>query len=188
MIKVGTLFSGGLAAPELALKQANIPHKVVFACEIDKEARIAYKANNNIDSEHFHRDVRDLDGHQYRGQVDVIVGGSPCQSFSITGLRKGVEDERGALIYQYARVIEEASPECFVFENVKGFLSIDGGRTYNEFIEYFRSIGYYVVAKYYQLMITESHRQGKGFILSVSKVLRHFVIFSFQLRNLCLNL
>ena len=71
------------------------------------------------------------------------VAGSPCQSFSIAGLRNGTEDERGQLIYQYVRIVEEVKAPVIVYENVKGIMSIDGGNTAKEFIQALRDIGYY---------------------------------------------
>lgn len=54
----------------------------------------------------------------YQGQVDLLVGGAPCQAFSMVGRRLGFEDARGTLFYEFARVIKEAEPKVFVFENV----------------------------------------------------------------------
>jgi len=142
-MKIGTLFSGGLAAPEQALKQMKKNHEVVFACEYDKFARQNYLANHDVPNGHFHEDINDMDGTEYRGKVDIIVGGSPCQAFSISGLRKGLEDKRGQLIWQYFRIIKEARPKYFIYENVKGMISDNNGKTIKDFMEVFRSIGYY---------------------------------------------
>ena len=59
----------------------------------------SYQANYDIPHEHFHYDVRFLDGYQYRNEIDLFVGGSPCQSFSMVGKRGGFEDTRGTLFY-----------------------------------------------------------------------------------------
>lgn len=142
-MRIGTLFSGGLATPEQALKQMGKAHEVVFACEFDKFARQNYKANHPIEDEHFHIDVNDMDGKQYNGKVDVIVGGSPCQDFSIAGLREGIDGKRGQLIWQYYRIIMEASPEIFIYENVKGMMSDKGGKTIADFLQVFRESGYH---------------------------------------------
>jgi len=142
-MKIGTLFSGGLAAPEQAIKQMKKDHEVVFACEYDKFARQNYLANHKVPNGHFHKDINDMDGTEYIGKVDIIVGGSPCQAFSISGLRRGLEDKRGKLIWQYFRIIKEARPKYFIYENVKGMISDNNGKTIKDFIEVFRSIGYY---------------------------------------------
>jgi len=82
----------------------------------------------------------------YQGFVDLLVGGSPCQSFSFAGLRKGLADDRGQLIYQFYRVVDEMRPRAFLFENVKGFRTIDKGETVRQFEESFRRIGYTVIS------------------------------------------
>jgi len=141
-MKIATLFSG-IGAPEQGAKRVYPNHEVVFACEFDKFARQSYEANYYIAPEHFHKDVNDLDATQYRGQVDILIGGSPCQAFSLAGMRKGTDDERGKLIYQYIRVVEECRPEIIVYENVKGIMSIDNGNTIKDFVQALRDIGYY---------------------------------------------
>ena len=141
-MRLGTLFSG-IGAPEQGAKRVYGDElELVFACEWDKFARQSFKANYNIADEHFHTDINDMDGTQYKGKVDVIVGGSPCQAFSIAGLRGGLEDKRGQLIWQYFRIIKEAQPAIFIYENVKGVVSDKGGKTLKDFLEVFRSIGY----------------------------------------------
>ena len=100
-------------------------------------------ANYEIDEAHFHKDINDMDGKQYNGKVDIIIGGSPCQAFSLAGLRKGLDDKRGQLIWQYYRIIMEAQPEIFIYENVKGMVSDNGGQTLNDFLAVFRESGYF---------------------------------------------
>ena len=79
-----------------------------------------YLANYDLREEDFLHDVRFIDGTKYEGKVDLFVGGSPCQSFSISGKRAGFEDARGTLFYDYARLIKETQPKVFIFENVPG--------------------------------------------------------------------
>ncbi|QCD52821.1 DNA cytosine methyltransferase [Campylobacter sp. RM16192] len=142
-MKVATIFSG-IGAPEFAVK--NIygagGFKTVFACEIDKFARQSYLANHEIDEANFYQDINDLDAKPYLGKVDILIGGSPCQDFSIAGLRQGISGKRGSLIWQYYRIISECMPKVFIYENVKGMLSDRGGRTLKEFLEVFRNLGY----------------------------------------------
>ena len=141
-MRYACLFSG-IGAPLQAAYRVyeNVEH--VFSCEFDKFARQSFQAIYGIDDKHFHKDVREMDGTQYRGKVDVLVGGSPCQSFSIAGLREGTADQRGQLIYQYVRIVEEVKAPVIIYENVKGILSIDGGNTVKEFIQALRDVGYY---------------------------------------------
>jgi DNA (cytosine-5)-methyltransferase 1 len=140
-MRIATLFSG-IGAPEMAARQIFPDHKIVFSCEIDKFARKSYAAIYG--EEPAYRDVHDVPAIFYNGQIDLLVGGSPCQSFSVAGIRRGTADPRGALIYQFYRVVDEARPEVFLFENVKGFRTIDKGRTREEFERAFRLLGYTV--------------------------------------------
>ena len=104
----------------------------------------SYMANYKIDPKDFHWNVAFLDGKQYEGQVDLFVGGSPCQSFSLVGKQRGLEDTRGTLFYEYARLVSEIKPKVFIYENVKAILSNDEGRTWETMKEVFCSLGYKV--------------------------------------------
>ena len=142
-MRIGTLFSG-IGAPEQGAKRVyGDDLELVFACEFDKFARQSFEANYEIEDNHFHTDVNDMDGKQYKGKVDIIIGGSPCQAFSIAGLREGLNDKRGQLIWQYYRIIMEASPEIFIYENVKGMVSDNNGQTLKDFEAVFRESGYF---------------------------------------------
>ena len=141
-MNLATLFSG-IGAPEQGASRVYDDVNTVFACEWGQFARQSYESNYNINPLHFHKDVNDLDATQYHGKVDVLVGGSPCQAFSIAGMRHGTEDERGQLIYQYIRVVSECKPPVIIYENVKGMLSIDNGNTIKEFVQALRDIGYH---------------------------------------------
>lgn len=142
-MRIATLFSG-IGSPEQGAKRVyGDDLKMVFACEFDKYARQSFEANYEIDPQHFHKDVNDLDGTQYKGNIDILIGGSPCQAFSIAGLRNGTGDERGKLIYQYIRVVEECEPEIIVYENVRGMMNIDNGNTIKDFVQALRDIGYF---------------------------------------------
>lgn len=102
----------------------------------------SYMANYHLDDENFHWNVAFLDGHQYRGKVDLFVGGSPCQSFSLVGKQRGLEDTRGTLFYEYARLIDEIKPKVFIYENVRAVISNDEGRTWKKMKEVFSELGY----------------------------------------------
>lgn len=79
------------------------------------QARPSYVANYKIADKDFHWNVAFLDGKQYTGQVDLFVGGSPCQSFSLVGKQRGLEDTRGTLFYEYARLVKEIQPKVFIY-------------------------------------------------------------------------
>jgi DNA (cytosine-5)-methyltransferase 1 len=152
-MKLATIFSG-IGAPEQAMHRIDPNFKTVFACEWDKFARQSYSAIYNIDEAHFYKDVHDMYGTQYRGEVDILVGGSPCQAFSIAGLRNGTNDERGQLIYQYIRIVDEVKSPVIVYENVKGMLSISNGNTIKEFVQALRDIGYHC---HYEVVNTKDY-------------------------------
>lgn len=73
---------------------------------------------------------------------DLLVGGFPCQSFSIAGKRRGFEDTRGTMFFELARILRTKKPKLFVFENVKGLISHDGGRTFSTIIATLDELGY----------------------------------------------
>lgn len=102
----------------------------------------SYMANYDIDESRWYDDIRFLDGRPYNGSIDVLVGGSPCQSFSIIGKRAGLEDTRGTLFYEFARLIKECEPKVFIYENVLGMLNHDHGNTWKVIQEVFNSLGY----------------------------------------------
>mgnify|MGYP003645035167 FL=1 len=77
-----------------------------------------------------------------RGAVDVLVGGTPCQSFSIAGLRGGLNDNRGNLALTYCRMVEQLRPRWTVWENVPGVLSSNGGRDFGSIIGALAKFGY----------------------------------------------
>ena len=102
----------------------------------------SYFANYDIDDSKWFEDIRFVDGSPYKGQVDLFVGGSPCQSFSTYGRRKGLEDTRGTLFYDYARLVMEIQPKAFIFENVTGLLNHDNGKTWDVIKSTFDSLNY----------------------------------------------
>ena len=103
----------------------------------------AYKANYEIKNDNFFYDVKLLDGTDFKNKVDLFVGGSPCQSFSIAGARGGFEDARGTLFYDYCRLVDEIKPKVFIYENVYGVLAHDKGNTWKVMQNSFDSLGYY---------------------------------------------
>lgn len=104
--------------------------KLYAGKESQNKVKQSYMANYKLSEENFHWNVAFLDGKQYAGQVDLFVGGSPCQSFSLVGKQRGLEDTRGTLFYEYARLVKEIQPKVFIYENVKAILSNDDGRTW----------------------------------------------------------
>ncbi|MBR4952208.1 MAG: DNA (cytosine-5-)-methyltransferase [Alistipes sp.] len=140
-IRLGTIFSG-IGAIEHAFQRLGLRFDIAFAGDIDAECKQSYFANYHISEDNWFSDVREFDAKKYNGQVDIIVGGAPCQAFSMVGRRLGFEDARGTLFYEFARVIKETCPKVFIFENVKGLLSHDNGRTWQVIHDIFEELGY----------------------------------------------
>jgi DNA (cytosine-5)-methyltransferase 1 len=80
--------------------------------------------------------------------VDFIIGGPPCQAFSVFGKRKGLDDPRGNLVYEYARIIKEIEPEGFLFENVAGLKTIHDGTLYSELFNTLSIDGKYAISSH----------------------------------------
>ena len=97
MIKVMTAFSGGFGSIEFALKYENIEHEIVAACEWLDPQRKSYLLNHGEPTSNFYKDIRDLDGTKYKGEIDLYHLSPPCQSYSLAGQRGGAADERGGL-------------------------------------------------------------------------------------------
>ncbi len=90
--------------------------------------------------------ISKLDLEEYfgieKGELDLLSGGAPCQAFSYAGKRLGLEDARGTLFYHYAIFLEKLQPKMFLFENVRGLLTHDHGKTYQTMLDIFESTGY----------------------------------------------
>ena len=141
MIKLATVFSG-IGAVEHALSRLKIKHEIVFASDIDKFVKQSYFANYMINEDCWYDDVYDIDGAKYKDTIDLFVGGSPCQSFSLVGKQKGLLDNRGLLVYEFIRLIKQVQPKVFIFENVKGLKSNNGGKTWEIISKEFEDLGY----------------------------------------------
>lgn len=128
-IRIGTMFSG-IGAIEHAFQRLQLKHHIVFASDIDAKCKQSYFANYDIKEEDWFDDARTFDARKYNEQIDLLVGGAPCQAFSMVGKRLGFEDARGTLFYEFTRVIRETQPKVFIFENVKGLINHDKGRTW----------------------------------------------------------
>jgi DNA (cytosine-5)-methyltransferase 1 len=147
MIKVGTLFSGGLAALEWAMKYEELEHEVVFACEWDKYARKQYLEFHGEPTSNFYEDVSDMDGTKYKDTIDLMCWGSPCQDLSLAGKRAGFDGAKSSLFREGARIQSEIMPKVFIFENVKGLLSSNKGADYAEVVKTFQDMGYLIQMK-----------------------------------------
>lgn len=140
-IKIGSLFSG-IGAAEQALIRLKLDHEIMFAGDIDKFVKQSYFANYEIDEERWHDDIKNFDASSFKGEIDILTGGAPCQPFSQVGKRKGLMDTRGTLFHEFRRIVEETQPKLFIFENVKGILTHDNRRTWETIKNYFENIDY----------------------------------------------
>ena len=117
-------------------------------CEIDRFAQKAYKALYDTGGEQFYENIRDIDVGKL-ADFDLLIGGFPCQPFSVCGARKGFADERGDLFFELARLLEAKRPKYFCFENVPGLMGIDSGKTFAKIIETLSQLGYCVEWRVY---------------------------------------
>jgi DNA (cytosine-5)-methyltransferase 1 len=130
MIKVGSDFSG-VGAFNQALIRLGIPYKEVFACDMDKYARQTF-VHNYKEPEYYPTNVYNREIPEE--SLDIYMTSPPCQAFSLAGKRLGKDDKRGILFFNSLEFIEKNHPRYFIFENVKGLLSDDNGKTFNEWI------------------------------------------------------
>jgi len=140
-IRLATMFSG-IGAVEFALKRLKLSTKIIFASDNEKFVKQSYFANYDITEDNWYSDVVNIDGNKYKNKIDLLVGGSPCQSFSMIGKRKGFADTRGTLFYEFARVVKESQPKVFIYENVKGLTNHDKGNTFETILATFDELGY----------------------------------------------
>lgn len=129
-IKVGSDFSG-VGAFNQALTRLGINYQEIFACDKDKYARQTF-IHNYGEPEYFPTDV--YERKIPKESLDIYMTSPPCQAFSLAGKRLGKEDKRGILFFNSHEFIQENKPRFFIFENVKGLLSDDSGKTFSEWI------------------------------------------------------
>lgn len=144
------LFAG---AGGLALGIDNAGFDALGLIEFDKDAADTLKCNRpdwHVINDDI-ANISELDLLEYfdleKGELDLLSGGAPCQSFSYAGKRLGLEDARGTLFYHYAKFLERLKPKMFLFENVKGLLSHDRGKTYKVITDIFKKCGYKIQYK-----------------------------------------
>jgi DNA (cytosine-5)-methyltransferase 1 len=132
MIKVGSDFSG-VGAFNQALNRLGIDFEEVFACDMDKYARQTF-IHNYGEPKYYPKNVYDREIPS--DSLDIYMTSPPCQAFSLAGKRLGKDDKRGVLFFNSHEFIQENKPRFFIFENVKGLLSDDSGRTFQEWLNH----------------------------------------------------
>lgn len=142
-LKYFSMFSG-IGGFELGIEQAAADLSITTECvgysEIDKPAIRTYEEHFNHDN---YGDATTIRADGLPG-FDLLVGGFPCQAFSVAGRRRGFEDTRGTLFFDIARVLKANYPERFILENVKGLLSHDKGNTFRTILRTLDELGYNV--------------------------------------------
>lgn len=149
-LKAIELFAG---AGGLALGVEKAGFNTIGLIEIDKNACNTLKLNrpdwNVINDNIANISSKNLEDFFYikKGDLDLLSGGAPCQAFSYAGKRLGLEDTRGTLFYHYALFLKQLQPKMFLFENVKGLLSHDKGKTHETILNVFKEEGYTIYEK-----------------------------------------
>lgn len=130
MLRVGSDFSG-VGAFNQALMRLGIDYQEIFACDMDKYARQTF-IHNYGEPEYYPTNVyeRAIPSES----LDIYMTSPPCQAFSLAGKRLGKEDKRGILFFNSHEFIQKNNPRYFIFENVKGLLSDNGGKTFSEWV------------------------------------------------------
>jgi len=125
---------------EEACKESDIESECVFSSDIDKYAQDSYEANfgERPAGDITKIDEKDIPDH------DILFAGFPCQPFSIIGQMKGLNDTRGTLFFDIARILKEKQPKAFILENVKQLVGHDGGKTLKVIIQTLKDLGYHV--------------------------------------------
>jgi DNA (cytosine-5)-methyltransferase 1 len=165
VIKIGTDCSG-IEAPIQALKKMKINFSHEFSCEIDKYARESILANYKPKIL-----FEDMTMKRILPDIDMYVCGFPCQTFSMAGSRKGMNDPRGTIFYDCLEVIKSKKPKIFVLENVKGLLSHDSGKTFDVIKKCLKKINIYNI--YYKVLNTKDYgipqNRERIFIVGIRK-------------------
>jgi DNA (cytosine-5)-methyltransferase 1 len=137
MIRVGGQFSG-VGAFDQALIRLGVDYQNVYQAEWDKYARQTY-LHNYEEPIYYVQDVHDTPTKEITdkfGSLDIAMFSPPCQAFSLAGKRLGKADKRGVLFFNSHEFIQVNKPRYFIFENVKGLLSDNNGKTFSEWLNY----------------------------------------------------
>lgn len=135
--KIASLFSG-CGGLDLGFIQEGFD--VIWANDFFKEAVETYK--KNIGNHIVYGDITKIPSSEIPNDFDILLGGFPCQGFSIANSKRSMEDERNFLYKELLRLITDKKPKFFVAENVKGLLSMQKGKVMEMILEDFRSLGY----------------------------------------------
>ena len=140
--RVISLFSG---AGGMDLGFINAGFEIVWANDFFKEAVESYK--KNVDGRIIYGDITKIDSSEMPDDIDLVIGGFPCQGFSVANTKRSMKDERNFLYKEMLRVIDAKKPKFFVAENVKGILSMKKGKVFDMIKKDFKKLGYNVDAR-----------------------------------------
>ena len=140
--RVISLFSG---AGGMDLGFINAGFDIVWANDFFKEAVESYK--KNISEDIVFGDITKIKSSEMPDDIDLVIGGFPCQGFSVANTKRSMKDERNFLYKEMLRVIKDKNPKFFVAENVKGILSMEKGKVIEMIKKDFESLGYKVDAR-----------------------------------------
>jgi DNA (cytosine-5)-methyltransferase 1 len=178
MIKIGTDCSG-IEAPIQALILLNIPHIHLFSSDIDEKCRLVIK--NNYKCKKIFTDIIKRD-HSKLPKLDLYIAGFPCQAFS--GLKKnakGFLDPRGIIFFECVKTIHYTSPKIFVFENVKGLTTHDGGKTFQIILKNLKKLEKYHI--YYKILNTKDfnipQNRPRIYIVGIKKSMPKSHLYNF---------
>ena len=142
-MKLISLFSGA-GGLDLGFKKAGF--RTVLANEFDRKICPTFRANFPT-VPLIEADIRHISSNDFMKNIDGIIGGPPCQSWSEGGALRGIEDERGQLFYEYIRVLKSVKPRFFIVENVSGMLAKRHSQAVQDFMRLFDEIGFNVSLK-----------------------------------------
>ena len=175
--KIIELFAG---AGGLALGLEKAGFQSLLLNEIDRDACETLK-KNRVNWNVKNCDIKEYDFTKFKGEVDLLTGGFPCQAFSYAGKKLGFNDTRGTLFYEFARAVKETNPKVILAENVKGLVSHDSGKTLETIKNIIEEIGYELVepkilkAIFYRV----PQKRERIFLVAIRKDLSRFVSFNY---------
>lgn len=137
-MKVASFFAG-VGGIDIGFKKAG--YDIIWANEFDKNATETYRLN--FDNKLVVDDIRNVHEREIP-DFDIMIGGFPCQAFSVAGYRKGFKDDRGNLFFELERIFKYKKPQVIFLENVKNLVSHDNGNTFKVILQKLKDVGYYV--------------------------------------------
>lgn len=172
MIKVGTVCSG-IGSLEKALRNLGIEYELAYFCEFDKFAAKSYCAIHGVTTDKNLGDLTKVDIATLPHDLDLLVGGTPCQDFSNAGLRKGGEvgsGTRSSLMWNFVEIIRETQPKAVLWENVPGCISGEMKLNYDKFFNALLDAGY----KVHSQILNAKHfgvpqNRDRVFVLAIRK-------------------